>query len=205
MRPVDPQPMGGGGQTVEVDETYWGPMPEIFLNAKDGRPAGWRKKSGTKEKMKILTLVEREGKARSFHIPNVKSATLRAVLHRHLKRDTHLMTDEFNAYKSIGLCFITHRTVNHSAKEYVRGASHTNTIENFFSIFKRGLTGTYQHISEKHLKRYLCEFDFRYNERTALKVDDHMRRDKALTGIKGKRMTYQQPRGRKASASALLP
>ena len=197
MTPASPEPMGGGGQSVEADETFLGPATDVFMPAKRGRKAGWRKKTGTADKRKVLTLVERGGKARSFHIPDLKSDTLKSVIHETLKRDSHFVTDDFNAYRTIGLHFITHRTVNHSAGEYVRGGAkgaHTNTVEGFFSIFKRGMTGVYQHCSEQHLHRYLAEFDFRYSNRAVLEVDDTQRAAKAIKGAEGKRLTYQQPR-----------
>ena len=185
MRELNPEPLGGGGQTVEVDETYWGKQRhQKFQNYK-----GWQRKRGWGDKEKILSLVERGGRVRSFHVPNVRAATLRPILFTQLKRDSHLVTDEANFYRKIGLHFITHRRVRHGIREYVRGPVHTNTIENYFSIFKRGLTGIYQHVSAKHLKRYTCEFDFRYNYR---QVSDAERTVVALKGIEGKRLTYRR-------------
>ena len=118
------------------------------------------------------------------------------MVHDNLKRDTHFVTDDFNAYRTIGLHFITHRTVNHSAGEHVRGGAkgaHTNTVEGFFSIFKRGMKGIYQHCGEQHLQRYLHEFDFRYSNRVALGVNDIERTHRAVRGVVGKRLTYRKP------------
>jgi transposase-like protein len=195
MKPIDKEPLGGNGQTVEVDETYLGSSDDVFMNPKGASKGGWRKKSGTSSKMKVLTLVERKGRARSVKIDDVKSATLKAVIHTELKRGTHLVTDEFNAYRTIGLHFITHRTVNHGRKEYVRGGkdgAHTNTVEGYFSVFKRGMKGVYQHCGEQHLQRYLTEFDFRYNNRIALGVDDAERTTRTIKGVEGKRLTYRR-------------
>lgn len=128
-------------------------------------------------------------------MPNVSAKTLRPILAEHASRKSYLMTDEAPVYKKVGREFTGHGSVNHSIEEYVRGNFwHTNTVENYFSILKRGITGTYHHVSQQHLKRYLGEFDFRYNERSALGVDDGERTIRALLGAEGKRLTYQQPR-----------
>lgn len=140
-------------------------------------------------------LVERGGKVRSRHVPDVNAATLKPILVAQVDHASFLMTDEANRYIEVGAAFASHETVAHSIGEYVRGEAHTNTIENYFSILKRGITGTYHHVSQEHLKRYLCEFDFRYNERIALGVDDTERAAKAIRGAAGKRLTYRQPRG----------
>ena len=176
--------MGGPGKAVEVDETYWGGEKNVFVSGK-----GWVKERGTGPKQKILTLVERDGRARSFHVPNVKASTLRPIIVQHITRDSDLMTDEAKQYTKLGKEFARHETVNHSIHEYVRGDATTNTIENYFSILKRGLTGVYQHVSEQHLKRYICEFDYRYNTR---KISDAERANMALEGISGKRLTYRR-------------
>ena len=187
--PVLPEKMGGGGSTVEADETYWGNQGKHRKGARGGD-----------HKEKVLTLVERDGRARSFHVPSVKGDTLKPILKGQLHADTHLMTDEAPVYKAIGKQFASHNTVNHSIGEYVRGDAYTNTIEGYFSILKRGLTGTYQHVSAKHLKRYLGEFDFRYNNRTKLGLTDKERTDAALRGIEGKRLTYRRPCSGKESS-----
>ncbi len=176
-----PGGLGGQNKVVEVDETYVGGKAK---NAKNGAPIP------TKEP--VISLVERGGKVRSFHVPSVSRDTLEPILFTQMSRKSYLMTDEARVYKKIGDEFSGHGTVNHSINEYVRhgGFMHTNTVEGYFSIFKRGMTGVYQHCSQQHLKRYLCEFDFRYNERG---VTDMERTDKALTGIRGKRLTYKGP------------
>ena len=142
-----------------------------------------------------MALVERGGRVASYHVPNVTAATLKPIIADAISKDSHFRTDESGVYWKIGEEFASHRTVNHSAKEYVRGDAHTNTIDGYFSILKRGIYGVYQHVSEEHLKRYLAEFDFRYNERVALGVDDTERTIRALRGIVGKRLTYRGPDG----------
>jgi hypothetical protein len=133
---------------------------------------------------------------RSFHVAKVDAKTLRPVLNAHIDKKSYLMTDEATVYLPIGKDFSGHGAVNHSIEEYVRGnVYHTNTVENYFSILKRGITGVYHHVSQQHLKRYLCEFDFRYNERMALGVSDDQRMAKAAKGIAGKRLTYRRTRG----------
>jgi hypothetical protein len=139
-----------------------------------------------------MSLVERGGKVRSHHVPDVTAATLKPILVDAIAKDTNLRTDQSAVYTEIGTSFASHETVNHSIKEYVRGDAHTNTIEGYFSIFKRGIYGVYHHVSRQHLKRYLAEFDFRYNARIALGVDDVNRTERALRGIVGKRLTYRQ-------------
>ena len=173
-------PLGGQNKVVEADETYVG-----------GKAKNRKGKVPPKEA--VFALVEREGKVRSHHVPAVNAKTLRPILVSQISRKSYLMTDESPIYPKIGDEFAGHGTVNHSIEEYVRGGFwHTNTVENYFSILKRGITGTYHHVSQKHLKRYLGEFDFRYNERMALNVTDAERATKALKGIVGKRLTYRQ-------------
>lgn len=183
-------PMGGEGKTVEVDETYVGRKP------------GTKVRRGAGHKNPVVALVEREsGEVRSFHVPNVRGETLRAVLARHADPRSHLRSDELPAYTEIGWNFASHETVKHSADEYVRGSVHTNTIEGYFSILKRGVDGIYQHVSEEHLHRYLAEFDFRYSNRAGQGVDDAMRAARIVTGAKGKRLTYRTThRERRAEA-----
>ena len=180
-------PLGGGGKTVEADETYCGNGHQS-KKGKAARKAGVQ--YGGDHKEKIISLVERNGQVRSFHVPKVNGATLKAVLHGHIAKDTHLMTDECRMYRKIGREFLSHQTVNHSAKEYARGAVTTNTIEGYFAIFKRGLMGTFHHLSEKHLQRYMEEFDFRYNTRSSLGYDDTQRVEMLLKATAGKRLTY---------------
>ncbi len=130
-----------------------------------------------------------------MHTPSVTSATLREILVTQLEGQTKLVTDDAGQYRYMHRDF-DHEVVNHGAGEYVRGEAHTNTVENYFLILKRGITGTYHHVSAQHLKRYLAEFDFRYNERSALEVTDAQRATKAVAGVVGKRVTYQQTNGR---------
>jgi transposase-like protein len=182
-------PMGGAGKFVEADETYVGRKP------------GTKARSGAGHMNAVAALVERGGEVRSFHVPNVRAETLRSVLANNIDRASHLRTDELIAYRDIGFNFASHETVKHSADEYVRGDAHTNTIEGYFSILKRGINGVYQHVSEEHLKRYLAEFDFRYSNRVALGVDDEARAARIVTGAKGKRLTYRTThRERRAQA-----
>jgi hypothetical protein len=139
---------------------------------------------------------------RSHVVANVTAKLLREVLVSQVEADSHLMTDGAGQYRhaAFGKPFISHETVDHGIGEYVRGEAHTNTIEGYFSVLKRAIYGTYHHVSPKHLKRYLGEADFRYNERDALGVDDVMRTRKAVAGVVGKRVTYQQPHGRSGRA-----
>jgi transposase-like protein len=179
-----PGSMGGEGKFVEADETFVG---------------GRAKNRAYKEsppKEAVMALVEREGRVRSFHLrtANVTADTVKPIIAEVLSTDSHFRPDESGIYWKIGEGFASHRTVNHSVNEYVRGDAHTNTVEGFFSIIKRGIYGVYHHVSQEHLKRYLCEFDFRYNYRTALGFDDTTRATLAVKGIAGKRLMYRQPR-----------
>jgi len=146
-----------------------------------------------------VSLVERGGKARTFHVDKSTVAEVVPIVRENIAKETALMTDESNLYTGIGSKFAFHETVEHGAKEYVRGNVHTNTVEGYFSIFKRGFKGIYQHCGEKHLHRYLAEYDFRYNNRVRLGVDDVKRADKALAGVVGKRLTYRTARGVKTA------
>ena len=177
--------LGGGGKIVEVDETYFGNKEGKTMRGKTGGAA-------MKDKRAIVALVERHGKVRSFHVPAVTNANLKEVLFKQVALDTHLMTDEATRYWNIGKLFDKHSSVNHGRKEYARGEVTTNTVEGYFSVLKRGLVGTYHHVGETHLQRYVREFDFRYNNRTALGVTDAERTDAALKGISGKRLTYRR-------------
>lgn len=129
--------------------------------------------------------------AASYHVPNVTAATLRPIVVNAVSHKSRLHTDEFRPYGAFGWQFAKHETILHSADEYVRGDVHTNSVEGFFATLKRGIYGTYHHVSEVHLKRYLCEFDFRYNHRIALGCDDATRAAIAVKGIAGKRLTYR--------------
>jgi transposase-like protein len=184
MRPAKLSPMGGSGKVVEVDETYVGRQEGHGID-----------KSGYHNKNMVLTLVERGGSARSFHTEGHSIASIVPIIRQNISRESRLMTDRALHYKKIGKEFPEHGRVAHQQGEYWRGPDiHSNTVENYYSIFKRGMKGIYQHCSEKHLHRYLSEFDFRYSNRIALGVDDQARAEKALQGITGKRLTYRRPR-----------
>lgn len=174
--------LGGGGKIVEADETF-GNERKPKAQGKQGR--------GYHHKSKVLSLVERGGRVRSFHVPNVTAATLKPYLKAQIDAESRLMTDEASQYTLVGREFSDHGVVSHGIGEYVRGDIHTNTVEGYFAIFKRGVKGTYHHISSAHLKRYLCEFDFRYNYRSSLDVTDAQRATIALKGIEGKRLMYR--------------
>ncbi len=184
-------PLGGEGQTVEADETYFGKREDGYISPqRKGRL--YKSKKTAIGKRAVVSLVERGGKVRSFHPQHATKKAVRDILVRNVSRNTNLHTDESRLYTETGKEFASHDTVKHSANEYVRGAVHTNTIEGFFSIFKRGMKGIYQHCGETHLHRYLAEFDFRYNRRTALKISDAERAEDILRGARGKRLTYRR-------------
>lgn len=192
----DLPPLGGEGKTVEADETYVGGK-EKNKHAKDRKHQG----RGPVGKQAVFSLVERGGKVRSTHVPSVNAHTLRPILSQQLDSASRLMTDEARHFLPISGEYAAHEAVNHGIGEYVRGDAHTNTIEGYFSIFKRGMGGVYQHCSEQHLKRYLAEFDFRYNNRAGLGVDDESRTLAAIKGIEGKRLTYRRIGAEEAKAS----
>jgi hypothetical protein len=180
LNPAGEGPLGGENTVVEADETYVG-----------GKARNRKGKVPPKEA--VIALVEREGRVRSHHVPEGTAKTLRPILQAQIDKRTYLMTDEGTVYPPVAKGFGGHGTVNHSIEEYVRGGFwHTNTVESYFSILKRGIIGTYHHVSPQHLKRYLGEFDFRHNERAALGVNDAERTAKAVAGVVGKRLTYQQ-------------
>jgi hypothetical protein len=141
----------------------------------------------------VLTLVERGGSARSFHVDGTTVGTLIPIIRMNIRRESELHTDEASWYRGLKGDFARHEAVNHQADEYVRGTVTTNTVEGFYSIFKRGMKGVYQHCAEKHLHRYLAEFDFLYSNRFALGYDDGERAVRAIKGIVGKRLTYRWP------------
>lgn len=196
MRAGGFEPMGGEGKTVEIDETYYGPVAKPRTRTKDGRPykssATGRGGQGPANKRIILSLVERGGKVRSFHIPHATKAVVSKIAMDNIARETALMSDESHLYHGADRHFASHDTVNHGRKEYVRGEVSTNTIESFFGVFKRGMKGTYQHCAEKHLHRYLAEFDFRHNHRAALGYDDEMRASVAIKGAANKRLYFKK-------------
>ncbi len=182
MQTLGMEPMGGAGQVVEIDETVIG-----FQEGHNKKS----KRSGPQFRNVVLTLVERGGSARSFHVEGSTVGQLIPIIRANIKRETDVMTDQASWYRNLG-GFNSHQTVDHSKDEYVRGEVTTNTVEGFYSVFKRGMKGVYQHCAEKHLHRYLAEFDFRYSNRVRLGVDDVARADRALAGIVGKRLTYKQ-------------
>jgi len=171
--------MGGGGGVVEADETYYGRKP------------GTKVKRGAGHKEQVFSLVERGGKVRSVHITGKMFDGIKKALKENVSPEARLATDEARMYRKIAKQYAEHMVVNHSQDEYVRGEASTNTIEGYFSIFKRGMNGVYQHCDSQHLHRYLAEFDFRYNHRVALGCDDTERMEEALAGIGGKRLTYR--------------
>jgi transposase-like protein len=182
-------PLGGEGIIIEADETVIGGKERNKRLSKRNP-----KNIGAVGKQVAFTLVERNGRVRSFHVPNVTGATLAPIIFKHADRKSRLMTDDAGQYRPIGVHFAGHETVNHGAEEYVRGDAYSNTVEGYFSILKRGIIGVYHHVSEAHLHRYLAEFDFRYSNREALGVDDLARAGVALEGVKGKRLTYKKAR-----------
>ena len=176
-------PLGGLDKTIEADETYYG--------QKDGVR---RNKRGPHHKHAIFALVERKGQVRSFHIPSVTGENVRGILRAHASHLSTVYTDESHVYHKLARDFYEHDSVSHKTGEYARGPVSTNTIEGYFSILKRGLIGTYHHVSEAHLQRYVTEFDFRYNHRTAMGYTDDMRANAVLRELGGKRLTYKTTR-----------
>ncbi len=179
--------LGGEGKIVEADEAYIGGSKK---NRAHSEPA---------PKKADVTLIERGGASKSFHVADVTAKTLRTVITTHASRKSTLMTDESGSYIKVGREFAKHRSVDHTRDEYAYTEPRTglvvsiNVSENFFSILKRGIDGTYHSVSEAHLGRYLGEFDFRYSNRIKLGVDDAMRAAKILKGVEGKRLAYDQP------------
>jgi transposase-like protein len=180
-------PLGAAGEVVEADETYIGKTRNPIATGKSGRPY----KGPLADKCAVVSLVERGGKARSFRVDRADKSTVAQIVWKNINHKSRLHTDESRLYSGAEYIFAEHETVNHSRKEYARGDVTTNTAEGFFSIFKRGMKGIYQHCDEKHLHRYLSEYDFRYNNRIALGVDDESRAVMALKGVVGKRLTYK--------------
>ena len=183
-------PLGGEGKTVEADETYFG-KPDTPRVSKQRRGRPYKRK--VLNSRPIVALVERGGKARTFHVPVADQATVGKIVVDNIARESMLNTDESRLYDGSLIHLSGHETVKHTAGEYARGDVTTNSVEGYFSVFKRGMRGTYQHCKEKHLHRYLAEFDFRYNTRTALGFNDLMRAEELAKGITGKRLTYRRP------------
>jgi transposase-like protein len=195
-------PLGGEGIVVEADETYIGKKSEVRTMSAKGAPFTKGGNVGVGGKRAIVSLVERGGNVRSFHVENADKATVASIVTKNVRRESRLHTDESKLYKGADAHVAQHETVLHSAKEYARGDVNTNTVEGYFSIFKRGMKGVYQHCGEQHLHRYLSEYDFRYNHRVALGVNDEARAVKALKGAVGKRLTYRTVGGRNGSQEA---
>jgi transposase-like protein len=186
-KPTTPRgPMGGEGKVIEADETYvGGKMSNMHASKRPTRDVALDRKH------KIVTLVERDGEARSFHVANVTAKTIRNVLVSNVSRKSDLRTDGSNIYLGVGAEFASHAWTDHASGEYVRrGNVHSNTAESYFAILKRGVFGTFHSISEAHMHRYLVEFDFRYSTR---KWTDNERAEELLRGAKGKRLQYRQP------------
>ena len=186
--------LGGGGSVVEADETYMVPKKDE------------KKNRAGHHRTKVVSLVSRDGKTRSFHVANIDAANLKPILTAHIAADTHLMTDSASHYRTMYTVFDAHESTNHSKGEYakksrkVKGRTvHSNTVEAYFSILKRGIVGTFHHVSEAHLQRYVNEFDFRFSNRESLGVNDTMRMNAALAGIGGKRLTYRRTDSQAAS------
>jgi transposase-like protein len=206
MRDGDLAPLGGAGEIVEVDETYHGKTEQPHVSAqRKGRPykTGSR---GPRDKRPIVALVERGGRVRTFHVAVADQVTVEKIVSDNIAHESRLHTDESRLYFNAADTFAAHKTVKHSAKEYARrdlfmiddetfGSEnvHCNTAEGYFSIFKRGMKGIYQHCDEKHLHRYLAEYDFRYNHRIKLGFNDTDRTVEAIKGVAGKRILYRQP------------
>ncbi len=195
LHPTEFSPIGGEGKTIEADTTFIGGKEKNRHRSKRNR-----KVIGGVGKEAVFSLVERGGEVRSHHMTAVSAKTLRPILNTQIKdaSKTALMTDGEGQFRILVDMFGSHASVNHSIGEYVRGEAHTNTIESHFAILKRGITGTYHHVSQQHLKRYLGEFDFRYNARQSLEISDTERAEKALRGAVGKRLTYQKPHDARA-------
>ena len=177
-------PMGGAGGIVEADETYYGAKDVVTTRTIRGKP-------GHASKRSVVALVERGGSVRSFHVERATKGAVTEILAANVAPEARLHTDESLLYSEASALVSQHETVMHSRGEYVRGDVHTNSVEGVFGLFKRGMRGIYQHCAERHLHRYLAEFDFRYNNRVRLGVNDMERTERAVLGVMGKRLTYQ--------------
>jgi transposase-like protein len=180
MKAGRPPPMGGEGKTIEIDETYNGKKGEKPANA-----------DGYAHRHAVLTVVQRGGSARSFHVDGTKAMNLMPIIRANVAPGTAIMTDEARQYYNLKREFPTHGVVRHGKGKYVRGAVHTNTVEGFYSVFKRGMKGVSQHCGRRHLHRYVAEFDFRHNHRARLVFDDSACTTAAIQGIVDKRLTYR--------------
>ncbi len=203
MEPMKRGKMGGPGKIVEADETYFGKVDK--KNERTTRTSGQpyirsKKGRGPANKRAVVALVERGGSARVFHVGNADKETVAKIVRENIDPASRLHTDESKLYTGADQNFASHETVKHSAKEYVRGDVHTNSAEGFFGVFKKGMTGVYQHCGEKYLARYLDEFSFRHNTRVALGFSDGDRAALAIKGAAGKRLTLRRPKGGLATA-----
>lgn len=183
-------PMGGEGKIVEADETYFGKPHEPRMSPRREKEGRLYKSKKARNSRAIIALVERGGNVRTFHVAVADKETVQGIVKANVARETRLHTDESRLYTGSDEHFASHETVRHSAKEYARGDVNTNSAEGYFSIFKRGMRGNYQHCAEKNLHRYLAEFDFRYNTRN---ITDSERAVLAVKSGEGKRLTYRQP------------
>lgn len=179
MNDINPPPMGGNGKSVQADETYFGKKEVVTKRTKKGKPSH-------SSQLSVVSLVS-EGKALTFHVDRATVSSVYDILKKNVLQSSTLHTDESRLYTKNGKEFAKHETVKHTAGEYYRDGVTTNNCENYFSIFKRGMKGVYQHCSERHLQRYLSEFDFRYNTRD---LKDDERAVLAIRGAEGKRLMY---------------
>lgn len=198
-------PMGGNGGIVEVDETIFGRAATHPKGRKPKQTAKTNRITNSAHKNVVLSLVERGGQVRSYHVEGSTVAQVIPIVQANVSREAQMMTDKAQLYRHRLGDFASHDRVDHSKDEYVRyepgrPVIHTNTAENVFSVFKRGMRGTYQHCAEKHLHRYLAEFDFRYNNRKALGIEDEERAGNMIKGVKGKRLTYRTVGGAEPAA-----
>lgn len=190
MRETDKSPLGGAGMVVEADETYYGKPDVMPVRRTSGEP--FIKRGKRHNTRPVVALVERGGRARVFHVAVADKATVSRIVMENVAPESRLHTDESRLYTGAGKVFAAHETVKHSAKEYARGDVNTNSAEGFFGVFKKGMTGVYQHCGEKHLARYVDEFAFRHNTRAYLGFNDAQRAALAVKGAAGKRLTYRR-------------
>ncbi len=194
-------PLGGEGRIVEADETYHGKVAEPRTTRTSGKPySGSKRGRGGANKRPVVALVERRGNARVFHVKDATKEVVAKIVTENVAPASRLHTDESRLYTGADAHTATHETVKHSAGEYVRGDVHTNSAEGFFGVFKKGMTGVYQHCGEKYLHRYLTEFEFRHNTRAKLGFNDGDRATLATKGAQGKRLTLRQPKESALSA-----
>jgi hypothetical protein len=200
MKPADTNDkLGGPGKIVEADETYYGQVEaDKRKPGKHGRRKQGRR--GPANKRAVVALVERGGRSRVFHVGNADKATVAKIVRENVHAESRLHTDESRLYTGADKAFASHETVHHSSREYVRGDVHTNSAEGFFGVFKKGMTGVYQHCGEKYLQRYVTEFEFRHNTRTALGFNDKDRAEIAIKGAVGRRLVLRQPEGKLSPA-----